>query len=366
LLIYTPASAKGSNVKSRYPVMYVLDGPSFFEAYTAMVRYLSDCGKIPQMIVVGIANTDRVRDYTPTHAIHWSDGEKDEKALKTSGGGETFTTFLEKELIPHIDSLYPTAPYRVVVGHSLGGLLVLNTLIHRPYLFNAYVTIDPSLWWDQRALLKKASTVLAQTDYAGKKIFFASANTLANGMDTLRIEQDTAKSSVHVRDNLLFRQILQKNKTNHLVSFWKYYPDDNHASVPFIAGYDAMRAVFKGYELPKELNDPSINAEFIGQHYHTVSDMLGYAVLPPESMVNILGYESLSSKRYDQAYHFFTLNVANYPQSFNVYDSLGDYYLEVGDNKQAASAFRKALRLQDQAGTRKKLEALSKAINPSK
>jgi uncharacterized protein len=364
VLIYSPSTDKTSKV--RYPVLYILDGPSFFEAFTGMVRYLSACGKIPQMIIVGIANTDRVRDLTPTHAIHWSDGEKDEKALSTSGGGEAFTSFLEQELTPHIDSLYPTAPYRMMVGHSLEGLLVLNTLMNHPNLFTAYVTIDPTLWWDQRLMLKKASTVLAQTDYSGKKIFFASANTLPEVRDTLGIEQDTAHSTVHVRDNLAFRQLLSTNKRNHLVFNWKYYPDDNHASVPFIAGYDALRALFKGYELPKELNDPELNAAFVSQHYQSVSTLLGYQVLPPESTINILGYENLSTKRYQQAYDYFRTNVANYPQSFNVYDSLGDYYLAVGDTKQAAASFKKALSMKETTDTRKKLDALSRSGNLSK
>lgn len=359
LLIYSPVS-QGNTSHTRYPVLYVLDGPAFFESYVSMVRYLSDCGKMPEMIVVGIANTDRVRDLTPTHAIHWSDGEPDEKELRTSGGGEAFTTFLEKELIPHIDSLYPTAPYRMFAGHSLGGLLVLNTFLKRPYLFNAYLTIDPSLWWDDRALLKNADTLLAQTNYSGKKLFFASANTLPAGRDTLGIERDTAHSSVHVRDNLLFRELLFKNKTNALIAYWKYYSEDNHASVPFIAGYDAFRAIFKGYELPKELNDPTVDAYFIGQHYQQVSKQLGYTVLPPEGTINLLGYEHLSYKRFDKAYAFFKMNVINYPQSFNVYDSMGDYYLASDDTKQAAAAFKKALSLKEHSPTRKKLESLAK------
>lgn len=350
LLIYSPAPDKGSKV--RYPVLYLLDGPAFFEAYTGMVRYLSACGKMPQLIVVGIANTDRVRDLTPTHATQWSDGENDPAALGTSGGGEAFTRFLADELMPHIDSLYPTAPYRILVGHSLGGLLTLNTLLKHPSLCNAYVTIDPSLWWDHQALLKQVGAELDRADYPTKKLFFASANTLANGMDTSRVEADIVKANGHVRDNLQFRQILAGSKRNQLTYTWKYYPDDNHTSVPFIAGYDAMRALFKGYELPKELTDPELNAAFLGQHYQSVSMMLGY--------------EQLSRKQYPQAYNYFKANVTNYPHSFNVYDSLGDYYLAIGDNSQAATAFRKALSLEENGATRKKLAALSRSATQSK
>ncbi|CAN5372327.1 alpha/beta hydrolase-fold protein [soil metagenome] len=357
ILIYMPASA-GKEGKTRYPVIYLLDGYSFFQSFSGVVQYLGAIGKMPEMIVVAICSTDRTKDLTPTHNIYWSDGEKDERSLKTSGGGEKFTAFIQKELIPRIDSLYPTAPYRLFVGHSLGGLLVINTLVNHPALFNGYIAIDPSLWWDNRSLLTKAGITLAQTNYKGKRLYFASANTLNKGMDTIRVAKDTANGNVHVRDNLRFRSILQRSKASQLVWNWKYYADDNHPSVPLIAGYDALRAIFKNYELSMDVNDPAITAGFIKKHFQNVSDLLGYKVQPSQGTVNILGYTNLSGKRYDKAYSFFKMNVDNYPESFNVYDSMGDYYVAVGDKPQAAAAFIKALTIKEHPDTRKKLEEL--------
>src|SRR4051794_10939598 len=137
LWVYVPPSAAAGN-QSRYPVMYLLDGPSFFYPVTSMAQYLSIVGKMPEMIIVGITNTDRARDFTPTHSISWSDGEQDTAALGSSGGGERFIAFIQNELMPHIDSIYKTAPYRMFVGHSLGGLTVINSLINHPALFNSY------------------------------------------------------------------------------------------------------------------------------------------------------------------------------------------------------------------------------------
>ncbi|QJD94769.1 alpha/beta hydrolase [Mucilaginibacter robiniae] len=107
------------------------------------------------MIVVAITNTDRTRDLTPTNSLTEPGGKHNEE-FKNSGGGEQFISFIEKELMPHVDSLYPTALYKVLIGHSFGALTVVKVLINHTKLFNAYVAIDPSMWWDQQKLLQQA------------------------------------------------------------------------------------------------------------------------------------------------------------------------------------------------------------------
>ena len=148
LWVYVPASASDlTYAKQRYPVLYLLDGDAHFAAVVGMVQQLSAVNGntvCPEMIIVGIPNTNRTRDLTPT-SVTSAPGLPAE-ALKTSGGGENFTAFLEKELIPYIDAHYPTLPHRTLVGHSLGGLLVMNTLLHHPTLFENYVALDPSMW----------------------------------------------------------------------------------------------------------------------------------------------------------------------------------------------------------------------------
>ena len=72
-----------------------------------------------------------------------------------NGGGEGFTSFLEKELISYIEKTYPTTTHKTIIGRSLGGLLVINTLIHHPELFNNYITIGSSLWWNDQKIIKR-------------------------------------------------------------------------------------------------------------------------------------------------------------------------------------------------------------------
>ncbi|RNI31585.1 alpha/beta hydrolase-fold protein [Rufibacter latericius] len=353
LWVYVPKSGDGA--KTRYPVMYLLDGDAFFTSMAGTVEYLSGQGKMPEMIIIGIESPDRVRDLTPTYYPFYADGRATND-LKTSGGGANFMAFLEKELMPYIEKRYQTQPYRMLVGHSLGGLTVLQALVHQPALFTSYVAIDPSVWWDKQLIMKQAERVLTQKDYASESLFYAVANTMEKGMDTVRVLQDNTNDNHSVREALQFRETLRKSK--NLSWAWKFYPEDNHNSVPLPGQQDALRFLFKKYEMPKELDDSTITVAYVKDHYKAVSAMMQYPVLPSAGTVNALGYISLGKKQYTKAYQFFKLNIDNYPTSSNPYDSMGDYYLEIGDKKKAMEAFRKALSLKEVAETRRKLKQL--------
>src|SRR5690606_28786258 len=143
----------------------------------------------PPMIIVGIPNTNRITDLTPTAAENNSDG------LQNTGGGEKFISFLEKELMPYIESSYPTAPYKILMGHSLGGLMVMHTLVYHNNLFNAFVPIDAAIWWDDHKILKEAKIVLEKDNYENKTLFLAIANRMEKGVDTTAVQSDTSEKT---------------------------------------------------------------------------------------------------------------------------------------------------------------------------
>jgi predicted alpha/beta superfamily hydrolase len=363
--VHVPGDGNGSG-SQRYPVVYLLDGDAHFPSVMGMIQQLSEVNgntACPDMIVVGIPNTDRLRDLTPTHAATGYN-KNDSNSVKNSGGGEHFTAFIEKELIPHIDSLYPTAPYRMMIGHSLGGLMVVNTLIKHPQLFNAYLAIDPSMWWDDQKLLKDADTALARSRFDGKTLFLGVANTMPQGMDTARVRKDTAGNTRHIRSILQLADALKKNSHNGLRWSYKYYDGDNHGSVPLISEYDALRFIFNYYSISdlSGIFDSSMNVAAavaaVSDHYKVISAQMGYTVLPPENQINQLGYNFLQAKMPEKAAAFFKLNIDNYPKSGNVYDSMGDFYAATGDKPKAIEYYKKALAISDNVDTRMKLEKL--------
>jgi uncharacterized protein len=360
------SASQPSSKGPRYPVVYLLDGDAHFPSVAGMIQQLSEVNGnsvTPDMIVVGIVNTDRERDLTPTHAT--TDFRGDSSSVKTSGGGENFMAFIEKELIPKIDSLYPTAPWRMLIGHSLGGLTVINTLIHHPQLFNAYLAIDPSMWWDHQRLLHEVDTALTTGNYKGKTLYLAIANTMPQGMDTARVRKDTTNNTFHIRSILQLADALKRSNQSGLRWKDKYYEGDSHGSVPLIAEYDALHFIFSSYNAPyllSNLYDSSTDAASalaaIREYYTGVSQQMGYTIPPPEENINGLAYDFLGGKMPEKARAFFQFNIDNYPGSGNTYDGMGDYYAAIGDRQKAIDYYTKAFSLSHDPETKRKLDKL--------
>jgi predicted alpha/beta superfamily hydrolase len=364
--IYLPGDYAAS--KNRYPVIYLLDAEWNFAAFTGMVHELSEVignTVYPECIVVAIPNTDRTHDLTPTHALIGPDG-KHTDGMETSGGGENFTVFIQKELMPHIDSAYRTAPYKLLVGHSFGGLTAMNIFINHTEMFNSYLVIDPSMWWDSRKLLGQTRDALLQRRFDGKSLFLGIANTMPFGMDTARVRHDTSGTTGHIQSILALKDALQAGKANGLNWSYKYYSTDSHGSVPLIAEYDGLHFLFNFYNFPPGFTGSVMDknakvdvAEMVTSHYEDVSKHLGYTILPPEELLNETAYYLMSSGMPDRALALLSLNIKDYPQSANALDSMGDYYAAQKDNTKAAEYYKKSLAVKENPDTRKKLDALS-------
>lgn len=359
--VYVPGDA--GNNKDRYPVIYLLDGNGHFSSVVGMIQQLSTGGNnnCTKMIVVAIPNTDRTRDLTPTH-VDTDPPFMDSAASKTSGGGENFIAFIEKELMPYIESKYPTAPYKMLIGHSFGGLLAVHTFVHHTDLFNSYVCIDPSMWWDKQRLLQQAEKKLAEKKFEGKSLYLGIANTMQPGMNLIKVQTDTSSDTKHIRSILKLKSAFEKNSQNGLRFRSKFYPGDSHGSVPLITEYDALRFFFDFFPLKLGMKDFTDTTGALAakyrNHFSILSRKMGYQIKPDEEEINFIGYDFLQRKIYKTAESLFKLNVENYPGSFNVYDSYGDYFVAMGDKANAILQYKKALSLKENEGSRKKLKDL--------
>lgn len=350
----------------KYPVIYLLDGNNHFATVTAMLKQLGakNGNILPEMIVVGILNTARARDFTPTKSSFWIYGAP--SPLENTGGGEQFVAFLEKELMPYIDSAYSTAPYRILVGHSLGGLATTNVLINHTRLFNAYIIIDPSMWYDNRKFLMQTKASLQEKRFVGTRLYLGIANSMQPGMDTVTVKKDTSVESFHTRSILLFKDFLQQNSSRNGLCFgYSYHADDTHMSVPLITIYNGLRFIFNYYPLapgtearffdPNVADDP---APIFVAHFQKVSKRIGYWFLPPENLVNIFANSFLDYNLPKKAYSLYSLNLTNYPQSFDANDSMGDYYNSQNDSVKAIGYYEKALKIKMDTETMQKLNKL--------
>jgi len=355
--IHIPKSNGGNEDtgKKLYPVIYLLDGDANFNDIVSITEFMSNAGLCPPMIVVGILHHSRMTELT---------FGTDKETPGVVGEGEKFTLHMEKELMPYIEANYPTAPYKIFTGHSVGGLTVVNTLIHHPDLFNAYISLDAALWWNNQQIVTEAKMILANKNYKGKTLFMALANRMERGMDTLKVQKDTTEGTELIRSNLAFIKDISKNKTNQLRFQHQYYENDDHSSVRLIGEYDALRFIFDYYKLKiynSELTDFNFKLDSLFvTHYKKVSEQIGYLIKPDESQVNGLGYYMMSQKQFIKAEALFKLNITNYPETANCYDGLGDLYLAKGDKLKAIESFKKTLSLKFIPGTKQKLETLLK------
>ena len=363
--VYVPS---GAAPQQKYPVVYLLDGDAHFYSVVGMIQQLSQVNGntvCPEMIVVGIPNTDRTRDLTPTH-IDADPPFMDSAFAKTSGGGEQFMSFIEKELMPYIEATYPTQPYKMLIGHSFGGLTVMNTVINHTKLFNSYICIDPSMWWDDMKFLETTKKALSEKDFTGTSLYVGIANTMDEGMTVNEVMKDTTNGTRQIRSILDMDNYVKTKKPKGLKYGSKYYENDDHGSAPLITEYDGLRFIFEKYRLNltmKDYVDSTVNlADKYKRHYKEVSKFFGFEVKPPDTQINELAYYLLGMKHYKKAEGIFKMNMDNYPNSYNVYDSYGDYLIAIGDKANAIIQLKKALAIKENDGSRKKLNDLEGVI----
>ncbi|WP_435261830.1 alpha/beta hydrolase [Tenacibaculum sp. nBUS_03] len=223
LNIYLPINYSKNSLKT-YPVIYLLDGSKDedFVHISGIVQFGSFpwINMIPESIVVGIGNVDRKRDFT-----YPSQSKLDQKEFPTSGKSEKFISFIEKELQPFIDSEYRTSEMKTIIGQSLGGLLATEILFKKPELFDNYIIVSPSLWWNDEKLLDKNP----------KKYNAVKSIYIAGGKEGEVMER-TAKE--------LYNK-LKKTKKMNTNLFYNFLENKTHGDALHIAVYNAFEVMFK-------------------------------------------------------------------------------------------------------------------------
>ncbi|WP_430468557.1 alpha/beta hydrolase [Winogradskyella ouciana] len=223
LNIYLPQNYVADSTKT-YPVIYLLDGAldEDFIHIAGIVQFgsFSWINMVPESIVVGIANVDRKRDFTYPTTI-----EQDKKDFPTSGKSENFINFIEKDLQPFIKAHYRTEGTRTIIGQSLGGLLATEIVYKKPELFDNYIIVSPSLWWDNQSLLQ-----LEPKAYHSEKQIY-----VAVGKEGEIMERD-AKS---------LYQNLEANKKENTKVYFQFLEAQDHGDALHLAVYGAFEVLFE-------------------------------------------------------------------------------------------------------------------------
>ncbi len=212
---YNPAEA------TKYPVIYLLDGSADedFIHISGLVQFnnFEWINQVPKSIVVGIATVDRRRDFTFPTTI-----ENDKTRFPTAGHSDQFIAFIEKELQPFIEKKYKTNDSKTIIGQSLGGLLETEILLKRPSLFNKYVIVSPSLWWNNGSLLDLDSEMLKENFNQQIDIYIAVGKEGLTPTEIPRV--------MEVDANLLSEK-LKGSKSKNVKVYFDYFPEENHATI---------------------------------------------------------------------------------------------------------------------------------------
>ncbi|TDR43185.1 hypothetical protein DFR29_107195 [Tahibacter aquaticus] len=313
--VYLPASYRWASNR-RYPVLFLLDGQSRFGHTATSVDTLAAAGDIPEMIVIGIDSTLRTRDFTPTN---W-------EAIVGGGGADKFRSFLSTELIPSVEKEYRANGYRVLSGHSLGGLFALYCLSAEPALFQAYFAIAPSLDWDknlaQRLLQKtfaadstiKGFAYIARADDAGQALadFEAVATTFKNSAPPGLRWQASA------------------------------FADETHVSVPLLAQIEALRRLYLDYRFHSD--NYAKGLAFAEEHFSRVSRIVGTPLPVSEEALSGVADELLQSKPKD-ALKLFQRNLDANPNSAEAHLGMANAFAKNGKWKDAAREADRAVAL---------------------
>lgn len=232
--IYLPEGYKDSDT-AKYRVIYLLDGSANedFPHIAGLVQFYEMMWLMPKIIVVGIANVNRRRDFTfpitaengkapaTGKADKWTAFFEKEMQHPAAGGSERFMNFVEQELQPYMATHYRTAQ-RTLIGQSLGGLMATEFLAKRPYLFDDYIIVSPSLWWGHEWLIKQ----VAPAKLTNKTVYIAVGK----------------EGDVMERDAETLANRLQQNKATKVI--FRPFERETHATILHNAVYDAFRTLY--------------------------------------------------------------------------------------------------------------------------
>ena len=168
--VYIPYDP-GPDQRPPLPIMVMPDGglAEDFIHVMGLLQVGVGNGTMRPFLLVGIENTQRRRDLTgPT------EDPRDREIAPVVGGSAAFRDFIRDELLPEIARRYSVTEERAIVGESLAGLFVLETFVLEPALFDHYLAIDPSLWWNRGQMVEGLAETLSEQRLGATSLFVAT------------------------------------------------------------------------------------------------------------------------------------------------------------------------------------------------
>lgn len=293
--------------RTRYPVLVVLDGEAHFVHLAALVRFLAQAGEMPPAIVVGIPNTDRLRDFTPP-------------GTPEAGRADDFLRFLAEELRDHIEHAYRTAPHWVLIGHSSAGLLATYALATRPRSFQSYVILSATLFWNDEAVLGRIDEMLTDNASLAREVYVAvSCCESATGLI----------------------QRLESHAPRDLRWNFATFADESHASVVHPAAAAGLEMIFQPWADAWKAGAAGIDG--LREHLDALSQRWGYAVAIEPAQAVVLAWRAMDDGQPDAGITMLQYAIEAAPDEPLLRAFLGTFYLRAGQVDEAVETLETAV-----------------------
>ena len=306
-----------------YGVIYLLDGDGHFHHTSGIADFLRNNDKMPPMIVVGIPNTsDRTRDLTPHTAA-------DTLRFPTAGGADRLLAFMQQELFPYLEANYRTNHYKLLIGHSFGGLFAAHVLLHHPGVFNSYLAISPSLWWDQQDLVKNQfSDLMTQEQELPGHYYMSLGN---EGRDMLGGVWKMAA-------------LLEERGPKNLEWKFDHLPEETHGSIPLRSTVNGLEFIFSDWSLPNHQDDfATIGIDAIANYEARVKLLYGLDIKWEEMQLQQLGQRLIDEGSMRKALPIFSKASQLYPESAPILFGLGSAQAATDQKSAAVKNLKQAL-----------------------
>ena len=310
-----------------YPVVYVLDGEWNFEFVAAYLDYMADNYVFPEVIVTGVRNVNRNRDYVPRPDSNFAD----------TGEAGAFLGFVRNEWITEIDETYPVSGERVLVGHSFGGVFTLHTLFSEPSLFDAYIALGSSAWIGDGVLMEEANAFFSRDDDADAFVYMAVGE--GDGGPTVPSSKALA-------------EIFQTRAPASLDWTFDITPQTDHFKNVSAGLNDAFMALFPAWGFVDDMKAAAAEdgASGVDAWFAEKRDRLGWRFHPAWFDMGVAAFALTRDGHGGAAIALIENLKTYYPDNAHVADFAASVYEQNGETARAAEENARALALIEQYG----------------
>lgn len=313
------------------PVVYILDAQwdAYFKLTTAIIDYLIVTNEFPRSLVVGINAENRQYELTPTPV-------NEDWQIPSLGGAKLLENHITNEIWPLLEHEYNPAPFKICIGHSLGGTFVLNSLVDNPSLFNAYIAISPNLQIDDEEIILKIQRHGSELSNSNKFIY-TSIGTEGN---TESMFLDPAKN---------LDSILKPYTSATLEWNFSIYQGFNHATSPLEGIHNSLLKLAEKWtisNLQKEeiASSMDVLAQFNG-FYTNLSNWAGYTILPNKNDFYSFTRFLEEKTQYQDAINIYKAAIERFPTESRFYNCIAENLIKLEQKNEAKAYLQEALKV---------------------